>query len=329
MDDLVVLSSTDFNTSAPNIVQQLWREKDFTDVTLVTADNHQITAHKAVISSCSPLFRDILLTNPHPQVRYYFDLIFLFILMLLLLCATSLHFPLLLPPHPQPLIYLRGVQSKELYNLLEYVYLGQVTVHREGIDRSGLKSYLKMVTKYSSRFLILGQELQLCGLTNKTEKMGMVQISDQNGEKAYEKIPFEKYEEGTDKSIETESVVTNSHTSFNDFPTKLVKLNKLHQSEPSTFESDVKPNLLNEEQIFKTCLSTPLSFSELTGPKTSRKSTKGETPDAKHHCEKCPHKFQTEDLLQIHMKCKHSGLPEVERKIRKRRSDARFYQKIE
>ena len=133
MDDLVVLSSTDFQTSAPNIVQQLWREKDFTDVTLVTADNHQITAHKAVISSCSPLFRDMLLTNPPPQVRYYFDL--MFILMLLLLCATSLHFPLLLPTHPQPLIYLRGVQSKELYNLLEYVYLGQVTVHRGDIDR--------------------------------------------------------------------------------------------------------------------------------------------------------------------------------------------------
>ena len=71
MDETVILSSTDLATSAPQILRHLWTDKDFTDVTLATADNQQITVHKAILSACSPFFRHLLVTNPHPKPLLY------------------------------------------------------------------------------------------------------------------------------------------------------------------------------------------------------------------------------------------------------------------
>ena len=71
MEDTVVLSSTDFATSAPQILQKLWSDTDFTDVTLATADDQQIPVHKAILSACSPFFRHLLVTNPHHKPLLY------------------------------------------------------------------------------------------------------------------------------------------------------------------------------------------------------------------------------------------------------------------
>ena len=71
MDEKVCLFSSDQLISAPKILQHLWTDKNFTDVTLVTADNQKMQVHKAILSACSPFFQDLLTTNPHPNPLLY------------------------------------------------------------------------------------------------------------------------------------------------------------------------------------------------------------------------------------------------------------------
>ena len=100
MEDTVLLTSTEFLTSAPQILSQLWKDQDFTDVTLVTADSQQISVHKAILSACSPFFKQLFLLNPHPR----------------------------------PTVYLKGVQAQELKSLMEYMYLGGSKVQEQHLD---------------------------------------------------------------------------------------------------------------------------------------------------------------------------------------------------
>ena len=78
----------------------LRREEDFFDVTLVSDDEIQISAHKLVLSACSGFFKSILKRNSHSH----------------------------------PLLYLSGVDSKSLGFVLDYIYHGEVQVYQHQLD---------------------------------------------------------------------------------------------------------------------------------------------------------------------------------------------------
>ena len=80
--------------------QNLLQEKHFADVTLVSDDELQVTAHKVVLSACSPLFRNLLLNNPHPH----------------------------------PLLYMRGIKHQQLQAILQFMYSGEARIGQEDID---------------------------------------------------------------------------------------------------------------------------------------------------------------------------------------------------
>ena len=92
-----LLLGKDFAVNAPNTFKQLWTDKDFTDVTLVTEDDQQIKAHKVILSSCSQFFRNLLVKNPHEN----------------------------------PLIYLKGIRHNKLEMVLKFIYLGECHVANE------------------------------------------------------------------------------------------------------------------------------------------------------------------------------------------------------
>ena len=79
------------------IFEELFLDSTFSDVTLVCDDQIQLPAHKIVLSACSPVFRNILLSNPHPK----------------------------------PLIYLRDVKHTEMQSILRFMYLGEATIDQE------------------------------------------------------------------------------------------------------------------------------------------------------------------------------------------------------
>ena len=93
-DNILELHWDNFETNAPNTFRKLWNDQDFADVTLATVDGEQIRAHKVILSSCSQLFRNIFLMNPHQN----------------------------------PLLYLKGIRNKELSLVIKFIYLGQCEV---------------------------------------------------------------------------------------------------------------------------------------------------------------------------------------------------------
>jgi len=89
----------DFESNISLAFRELREEKDFFDVTLA-CDDSQLSAHKVILSACSPFFRNVLRRNPHQH----------------------------------PLLYLKGVKYKELLSVLNFMYMGEVNVAQEELN---------------------------------------------------------------------------------------------------------------------------------------------------------------------------------------------------
>ena len=89
----------DFEANIGVAFRELREDKDFFDVTLACEDD-QIEAHKMILASCSPFFRNILRKNPHSH----------------------------------PLLYMKGVTQRELKAILDFMYHGEVQVAQEDLN---------------------------------------------------------------------------------------------------------------------------------------------------------------------------------------------------
>ena len=101
MSEKFSLKWNDFHSNVSKTFSALRTEEDFQDVTLVSADLQQVSAHKVVLSACSKYFKNILQQNRHSN----------------------------------PLLCLDGVTSSELQSVLDYIYQGEVQVYQENLDR--------------------------------------------------------------------------------------------------------------------------------------------------------------------------------------------------
>ena len=98
--DNISLLWDDFQGNVTKSFHELRNDSDFCDVTLACEDNQQIEAHRAVLSSCSPLLSSILRRSRHPH----------------------------------PLVYLWGVSLWQLKAVLDFCYRGQVMVSQLELD---------------------------------------------------------------------------------------------------------------------------------------------------------------------------------------------------
>jgi len=89
----------DFESNISVAFRELREEKDFFDVTLACEDS-QVSAHKVILSACSPFFRNVLRRNPHQH----------------------------------PLLYLKGVKYQEMLSVLNFMYMGEVNVAQEELN---------------------------------------------------------------------------------------------------------------------------------------------------------------------------------------------------
>ena len=83
----------DFEANISSAFRDLKEEKDFSDVTLVCADQ-QVEAHKVILAASSPFFKKVL-----KQVQ-----------------------------HSHPLIYMRGIKFSHLEAVLSFLYHGEANV---------------------------------------------------------------------------------------------------------------------------------------------------------------------------------------------------------
>ena len=71
MSEKLCLQWNDFKENVNSAFGKLRSNKEFTDVTLVCEDGHQMEAHKVILASSSPFFEKILLRSKHSHPLIY------------------------------------------------------------------------------------------------------------------------------------------------------------------------------------------------------------------------------------------------------------------
>ena len=121
MAEKFCLKWNDFQTNINNSFRKLRCADDFYDVTLVSDDQKQVSAHKVVLSASSEYFKNILKSNKHSH----------------------------------PLLCLNGVNSKDLNNILDYMYNGEIQVYQENLD-----PFLQIAQRFQLEGLIQNEEMK-------------------------------------------------------------------------------------------------------------------------------------------------------------------------
>ena len=103
-----------FQENIQGIFKHLQKEKEFCDVTLVCEDNQQFEAHKVILSASSSLLRDLLKSTKHSH----------------------------------PLLYMWGVKTRDLANVIDFIYNGQVEIYQSDLNE----------------FLLVARQFQLIGI---------------------------------------------------------------------------------------------------------------------------------------------------------------------
>lgn len=136
MDSLenVYLESRDHSVLLKDSLQDIRVNRELFDVTLASDDGEQIQAHKVILSACSPIFRRMLISNHHPH----------------------------------PLLFMRGLKSAELNEVLNFIYQGSVNIYHGDVPD----------------FLSLANELEIQGLTKgkHTDQINQSSSNDPPGE---------------------------------------------------------------------------------------------------------------------------------------------------
>jgi len=112
--DNYLLTKNNFEICTTGAFKTLFDEHNFADVTLACPDEEQVDAHKVILSACSPFFKKILMKNKMKS----------------------------------QLIYLKGILSRDLKSILQFMYTGQTQICKDDLDG----------------FLLAAQELQVEGL---------------------------------------------------------------------------------------------------------------------------------------------------------------------
>ena len=94
----------EFNENSSSTIRKLFEDKQFSDVTILSEDGEEMKLHRAILASSSAFFRNVL---------------------------SKIN-------QSDPLIFLKGIQSKELLSIVRFMYLGQAEVAQED-----LKSFME------------------------------------------------------------------------------------------------------------------------------------------------------------------------------------------
>ena len=121
MSEKLNLEYNNFQSIVSSSFRKLRYDDDFYDVTLVSEDQQQVSAHKVVLSTCSEYFKNVLKKNKHSH----------------------------------PLLCLNDVNFNELKNILDYIYLGQLQILEEDLNQ-----FLKIAQRFQIEGLMEALDTQ-------------------------------------------------------------------------------------------------------------------------------------------------------------------------
>ena len=100
MSEKLCLKWNDFQENVNTAFTSLREDKEFSDVTLVCEDGHQLEAHKLILVASSPIFLNLLKKSRHPH----------------------------------PLIYMKGIKFEDLQAMVDFLYRGEANVFQENLE---------------------------------------------------------------------------------------------------------------------------------------------------------------------------------------------------
>ena len=200
MSERFNLKWTDFQSVVSQSFSVLRGEEDFYDVTLVSDDQTQLPAHKLVLSASSHFFKSILKRNPHSH----------------------------------PLLYLSGVDSKNLGFVLNYIYQGEVQIYQHDLDN----------------FLEIAQKLKIEGILSTEDPELKAEVSDLSpGESSYLAPRYEhereKFQNSLVRNFNFDKTVSVSDMSEAEEKIELLieKIDKLHHCKSCDYSSGTRSHV--------------------------------------------------------------------------------------
>jgi len=282
----------------------LYQETDYTDVTLITEDMQVFKSHRIVLSSSSDFFKEILGKMKSFQGQT---------------------------------LYLKEIQGDILGLLLNFIYLGAVTVSQESI-RHFLSTAVDLKIKgidFEEKSLLLKDIINEDASNNlemSTLEEIELEIKQTEDQIKNESIPPQDIEEKTDGDGEKNSGILSEKDEkirirkcFPKNEAREVKKKKVLPKKKKLLNpSKVKVESDSEKEficIYDTCNDTFKTSKEAKKHimKTHRKPIK----EKKFECETCNKKFQTKHEAQLHWQFKHGN---KEKKFSCEICDKKFYQ---
>ena len=232
------LKWNDFQSTVSNSFKVLREQEDFFDVTLVSDDEVQMASHKFILSACSSFFQSILKNNPHPN----------------------------------PLIYLHGIDSQNLGYILDYIYNGEVQLYQDHLDQ----------------FMDKAQALKISSLITSDKEKGTVTCEE----------PFEsKNYASTDNSLDVGNI------EIEDFGIATTKKRQYRRSSAVTVTTDgrdlseIIDEMFDKEDEFFVC-----KYCGKTAKKRDHivKHVEIHIEGLSYECPLCDKTFRSKNSLQQH-----------------------------
>ena len=241
----------DFDTNIREYFRELREEHSYFDVTLATDDHYQIEAHKVILAAGSKFFSDIFKKTNHKNI----------------------------------LIYLKGINRKDLENVVNFLYNGEVYVTQEEL----------------TKFLETAQELQVKGLQSNQEDESNFNQTD--AEPKYQDIET-GYTQSQD-TVEQETVLEFTDTFEKD---EIAVVNT--EEDKVVLNTNIELDLQIEEMIEK---NEGMWKCKVCG-KTTRvkrdlcRHTETHIKGLSHKCHLCNSTASTRVSLQMHLQNFHCEL---------------------
>lgn len=248
MSEKFSLKWNDFHSNVSSSFSALRNEEYLQDVTLVTDDDYHVSAHKLVLSSCSDYFKNIFKKTKHAN----------------------------------PLLCLDGISSKDIANVLDYVYNGEVHIFQEDLDH----------------FLTIAKKLRLQGLLS-TEDPSASELKD---ERSKQNINDAFFSEATD-TTQRQCLVTGtlSEASYKSTIDKI----SIPDEELENLDERIKEQIQRDPDGSNRC-----RMCGKTTPNMWKIKNHIEThfEGLSFPCSFCPSKLSTRHSLRMHYSRKHGGL---------------------
>ena len=240
-----LLKWNDFEQNITDSFRKLRQNGDFSDVTLVCEDNMQFEAHRIILSSFSPFFSNIIQRNNHPH----------------------------------PIIFIRGMSSRDLTTVLDFIYHGETSVDQ----------------KYLEDFFTLAGELQIKGIGEHRREQNMKKNLTENVHIKNEKTLKEPPVSHTNKENKV-AVVQTVNTSLSDSTDETLK-----------DAEDLENYFVETDENIESKIADSVKMQGMQKNITIDQETITEENKAKYqlNCGDCGKKYGTKASLRAHRSTKH------------------------